>query len=209
LQRGNPVEINYKTYTRDELLEAKASFDREKDPENYENLIGEISRRSKRGEDFKNKLTPKEISAINKLKILGWLQIAAAFVIAFFVVSAAGFFDLLVGLIAIGLNGLAGWYLIKGNILGYRLSIVNQGLQTIVIVSSGIVYGYSGIGGIYILFQSGLDEWALGFDASVNPGFRFLMGDIQPPYLFGVDVLAVFFIVVLSAGIKIVKKTSC
>ena len=206
------MEINYKTYTRDELLEAKASLDRAKEPENYENLIGEISRRIKRGEDFKNKLTPKEISAINKLKILGWLQIAAAFVIAFFVLSAAfsqiGIFDLLIGLIAIGLNGLAGWYLLKGNILGYRLSIINQGLQTIVIVSSSFFYGYSGIGGIYILFQGGLDEWALGFEANVNPGLGFGMGDIQPPYVFGVDVLAVFFIVVLLVGIKIVKKTS-
>ena len=196
------MEINYQRYSLKELLQAKQGIDREKYPENYKRLMEELSNRD---DEIKEHISSKEESTFNKLKILGYLQLAAAIVLTLIIVSELveefSAPKLLFGLGAIGLNSLAGLFSVQEKTLGYRLSLLNQGLQSAIIVSSNFAYGYSGIGGIYLTLREGFNV-----SATFKPGFSIVFGNVDPPYGFSIDVLAVFFIFILLTGIEIKEQ---
>lgn len=193
------MEINYGDCSLKELLQAKSGIDRERYPDNYINLMNELSKREEEIIEYNKKI---DQSTINKLEILGYFQLAAALVLAFYVgselIQKFNPLILIVGLSAVSLNALAGFYSIRQSTLGYRLSLLNQGLQSVIIVTSNFAYSYSGIGGVYITIREGFD-----ITATFNPGFYILTSNINPPYGFGVDLLAIFFILVLLSGIEL------
>ncbi len=196
------MQINYEKYSLKELLQAKNGIDPEKYPENYKKLMDELGKRDNEIIEH-NKQIDK--STLNKLKILGYFQLAAAAVLTLYIglelIQEFNFIKLLVGVALISLNALAGWGAIRESVLGYRLSLLNQGLQSVIIVTSSFAYNYSGIGGIYIIIREGVN-----FSATFNPGFNIWFSNVNPPYGFGIDLLALFFILVLLSGIELKEQ---
>jgi len=193
------MEIDYQRYSLKELRQARQGIDKDKYPENFQKLMEELGNRENEIEEDTRKA---EESTFNKLKALGYLQLAAAIVltliIAFELVENFDVVKLLIGICVVCLNALAGIFSVQERMIGYHLSLLNQGLQSIVIISSNFAYNYSGIGGIYITLREGVNV-----SATFNPGFNIWFADIDPPYGFGIDLLAVFFILILLTGIEI------
>ena len=103
---------------------------------------------------------------------------------------------------AIGLNFFAGYFSIKRKTIGYWLSIINQSLQTLSFATGSYLYNYSGIGGVYF-YLSENGESTAGFTASFSPGFAIGWGlHVQTSYS-AIDILAIFFILVLLSALKI------
>ncbi len=156
--------------------------------------------------------TPKPQSKTEgRVRLLGWLQLAASGIIFFLLLKSAiqgqlNILTILLCAFAISLNFFAGYLSIKRKALGYWLSIVNQSLQTLSFAVGSTLYRYSGIGGVYITFLKDDEGVEFGFNASIEPGFDIIWGaSTQETYL-GIDILAVFFIGVLLSALDFVKR---
>ena len=153
-----------------------------------------------------------QLKAEGRVRLLGWLQLAASGVIFYLLLIAAiqGQLNILAVILcafAIGLNFFAGYLSIKRKTLGYWLSIVNQSLQTVSFAFGSSLYRYSGIGGVYLtLFKDGEAGAKYAFNVSIEPGFAiFWEANLQEEY-FAIDILAVFFIGVLLSALDYVKR---
>lgn len=158
--------------------------------------------------------TPKLRSKTeNRVRLLGWLQLAASGIIFFLLLSSTiqdqfNIIIILLGVFAIGLNFFAGYLSIKRKALGYWLSIVNQSLQTLSFAVGSSLYQYSGIGGVYLTFLKDGEGVETGISALFKPGFDIYWGiNIQETW-FAIDIMAVFFIGVLISAFDFVKRES-
>lgn len=196
--------IDYSQYTIDDLMSAKAGIDADANPENYQALIAEIESRSDEIEQRQVEAEAASFALAEKrVKIIGWLQAAAALVIIIYALVAMVNEPqnaLLLGLVAIPvilLNAFAGYTAIKEYTQWYWLSILNQALQVLSVALKSVVMNYSGIGGAYLILSWGEDA---GFAAGAffSPGFSFVIpsGSASTQSV-AIDVLAVVFIVAL------------
>lgn len=189
--------MDYTRYSTKELLEAKVSISREVAPENHKNLHKELALR-------KNELTEivaeEKRSTFDKLKILGYFQLTAATVLSLVFIQTIFTGTNLPGIVllvaGIALNLAAGWWAVKSTLMGYRLSLLNQCLQSIVLVTGSFAYNYSGIGGIYIGFG---DEIQVA--ARISPGLNIMWGNVNASNYYAIDGPALYFALVLLTGI--------
>jgi hypothetical protein len=113
--------------------------------------------------------TPKPQSKTEgRVRLLGWLQLAASGIIFFLLLKSAiqgqlNILTILLCAFAISLNFFAGYLSIKRKALGYWLSIVNQSLQILSFAVGSILYRYSGIGGVYLTFLKDDEGVEFGF----------------------------------------------
>ena len=153
----------------------------------------------------------RQLKTEGRVRLLGWLQLAASGVIffLFLIASIQGQLNMLLIRLcafAMSLNFLAGYLSIKRKALGYWLSILNQSLQTLSFAFGSYFYRYSEIGGVYLFFIKDREGVEFGFNASIEPGFDIIWGaSTQETYL-GIDILAVFFIGVLLSALDFVKR---
>ena len=203
-----PKDVDYSKYTAEQLLDAKQSIDPNVAPENYENLCVELELR--KGE-IKQHLEKKKEAFVftteKRVQLLGYFQVAAAVILVFLL-----FFNLFTNpsvlaivtvIIAILLNGGAGYLSIKQKMSGYYLSLINQGLQTLSISTGTFYYSYNGIGGVFLTIQEGVY-----FSALVKPGYTISWGESVGLPGISIDLLAVFFILVLLSAIEFTKQSA-
>jgi hypothetical protein len=113
--------------------------------------------------------TPKPQSKTEgRVRLLGWLQLAASGIIFFLLLKSAiqgqlNILTILLCAFAISLNFFAGYLSIKRKALGYWLSIVNQSLQILSFAVGSTLYRYSGIGGVYLTFLKDDEGVEFGF----------------------------------------------
>jgi hypothetical protein len=148
-----------------------------------------------------------------RVRILGWLQLAASGIIFFILLSSAiqgqlNILIILLGAFAISLNFSAGYLSIKRKALGYWLSIVNQSLQILSFAVGSSLYQYSGIGGVYLTFLKDDEGVETGISALFKPGFDICWGVAIQETWFAIDILAVFFIGVLLSALDFAKRGS-
>ncbi len=203
--------IDYAKYSVAELLDIRRRIDPAVAPANFARLTAEMERRKDEIDTYtKQREQTHEAKTAKRVVLLGWFQLAAfAFLVINFLinlVAAPG--EILTVLavsawvIAIALNGFAGFLSIQKKVLGYYLSLVNQLLQVISVAGGTFFYNYSGIGGIYIYYRDGTG----GFEALFNPGFRVVWGLAVDASLVAIDLLAIFFIVVLLSAIEFARR---
>ena len=77
--------VDYSQYTIDDLMSAKAGIDADANPENYQALIAEIESRSDEIVQRQEEAEAASFALAEKrVKIIGWLQAAAALVITIY-----------------------------------------------------------------------------------------------------------------------------
>ncbi|MEP2653034.1 MAG: hypothetical protein ABJH06_13690 [Paraglaciecola sp.] len=190
--------VDYSKYTIDELFDVKANIS--PDSPNYILLLSELENRKDEIAEAVEKTEKKAFSlAENRVKIVGYFQIAAAVAILFYYVSSifdgsASLLSTIVALPVIALNAIAGITAINENYKYYWLSILNQSLQIPSIALGSISASYSGLGGAYV-YISWNTEFLFGATASFSPGFSFnqYTGSI-PTQSISIDIVAIIFI---------------
>ena len=191
--------VDYSQYSIDELLDVKNNIDPKSD--NYEPLLNELSSREEEEiTTHQDKVEEKALHlAENRVKIIGYFQIIAAFAIT--LVYFASVFDgtasllsTMVTIFFVALNIVAGISAIKEKYKFYWVSIFNQALQVPNIAIGAISAKYSGLGGAYV-YISLAPEVSLGVDASLSPGFTLYQytAPLQSQFI-SIDVLAIIFI---------------
>ena len=191
--------VDYSQYSIDELLDVKNNIDPKSD--NYEPLLNELSSREEEEiTTHQDKVEEKALNlAENRVKIIGYFQIIAAFAIT--LVYFASVFDgtasllsTMVTIFFVALNIVAGISAIKEKYKFYWVSIFNQALQVPNIAIGAISAKYSGLGGAYV-YISLAPEVSLGVDASLSPGFTLYQytAPLQSQFI-SIDVLAIIFI---------------
>ncbi len=215
-KRTDVSRIDYAKYSVAELLDIRRRIDPAVAPANFARLTAEMERRKDEIDAYtKKREQTHEAETAKRVVLLGWFQLAAfAFLVIYFLinlVTAPG--EILTVLavsawvIAIALNGFAGFLSIQKKVLGYYLSLVNQLLQVISVAGGTFFYNYSGIGGIYIYYrEGGVGFEGVGFEALFNPGFRIVWGLAVDASLVAIDLLAIFFIVVLLSAIEFARR---
>ena len=204
----NPT-IDYSGYTIKKLLDVKSRLERGcpdnyKKGSNYNALMAELETRKDQIEKYHESKAKVRLSkAKNRVKIVGYCQIAAAIGIAVYLI--VGLFSapristlsILIGVFLVALNLVAGYTAIKGRHQLYWISVANQVLQVPSVAVGSIVANYSGLGGAYvmILWGEGLGLW---FSANFSPGFAFYKynQNLQSGYI-AIDVIALVFIAAL------------
>ena len=74
--------IDYSKYSIDDLLDAKATIDKNSYPENYEALMNEFSIRNFSAEEYNKEQESNKIEfAAKRVKIVGMFQMSAAIII--------------------------------------------------------------------------------------------------------------------------------
>lgn len=193
---------DYSSYSTADLLDVKRHIRKAASPENYDNLMIELDRRKDEIEAMQVKEKKSfPISPEKQLKILAYLQLLAALIIGYMTaISSLEDFSLVscsVGILAVALNGLSGYYLLKKHENGYQLSLANQCFQLVNINTGTFVYQYSGLGGVYAYLSDGI-----GITANYDPGFMVLSTVETGAFFVGVDLLAVYFVLLLSNHIS-------
>lgn len=207
-------EIDYSRYTIAQLLDIKRNIKPELAPTNYKNLLIALeSRKDEIDAYFKQEVAEKKKTRVKLIVILGWSQLLSAAILLVLLVvrfinvpdgQSVTLYGFIIWMIPFGLNGFAGYLSVKGKLVGYWLSIINQAMQLILLNIGGWVYSYSGVGGIYAYLSH---DYSLGINAMTNPGFRIkIAGSLEPNYV-AIDLLALLFIVVIAVAIKD-KRTS-
>ena len=203
--------VDYSQYSIDELLDVKDNIDPKSD--NYESLLNELSTRKEEIIAHQDNVEEKALSlAENRVKIIGYFQVAAAFaitIIYFLSVfdGTASLLSTLVTLFFVALNIVAGITAIKEKYKYYWLSIFNQALQVPNVAIGAITAKYSGLGGAYVSISLA-PEVSLGADASLSPGFTFYQytAPLQSQFI-SIDILAIIFIGALIT-VSEVKSTT-
>jgi hypothetical protein len=203
------MEVDYSKYTISQLLDVKRNIYPEQAPTNYKNLLGELdSRKDELERYYKQQRLEKIKKRIDQIAFLGWLQLCAALVYLTLLGAALiGIWDVkpitlsavIFSLCLIALNFFAGYLTLKSKMSGCWTSILNQSLQLLHFNFGNVLYGYSGIGGVYVYLSDG---YKFGINAKVNPDFKVIIAATQEPSYIGLDVLALFFIVVLALTIR-------
>ena len=204
----NPIDVDYSKYTVEQLLDAKRSIDPKVAPENYEKLCVELELRKDEIKEHVEKKKETLVCKTNKrVKLLGYVQVATAIILAFFLLynlftypSALAIITLQ---IAISFNGIAGYLLIKQKVSGYYLSLVNLGLQTLSINTGTFYFSYNGIGVVFLTIRKGVFLGAL-----FKPGYSIAWGENVGPPGISIDLLAVFFILVLLSAIRLTNQNA-
>lgn len=203
--------INYRNYTIEELLDAKASIDREAYPENYAALKKELESRENEIAIYQKEQIKREYKNTKLLvKIAGSFQILTAVVfILFFFISSYTSIEYIVQGIFILLNAIAGYTALKTIRSYYWLSILNQSMQVLSFTIGSIVINYSGL----VAFSAIL-TWQEGFTLllafSFDPGYKFWILD-QPSTSgnFSIDIIAVIILAIFfvaSRDIEAINK---
>lgn len=196
--------IDYSKYSVPELMQAKSSINPEVAPQNFENLRSELEKRKDEIEAyFEEKrnaslFSSKNPNNENRAKLLGYFQLAGAAVIfILLLLSFAGTLSALsifISIVAIVLNGTAGYLTVKKSVTGYKLSLFNLSLQLVAISTGSFLYSYNGLGGVFLNIGNGIS-----LNASFSPGFQIVWGAQSLETSFDIDLLAVLFIgVILS-----------
>ncbi|MEZ8131994.1 hypothetical protein [Enterovibrio norvegicus] len=196
------MDVNYSKYSPKSLLEALSTIDRNGYPENYANLILEISSR-------RDEISLYEASLEEK-KVKKWG--------AYF--SAIGYFQLITGFFAMvgcllylyensisgavlsfgvaALNGISGFFVVKRNPKYYWLCYLNQGLQVVSFGVGGLYFNYFGLGGIFLTYDwvSPVYNW---LQASFSIGGSVVSFSLnnEPNGYVQIDVLAIFYLLVI------------
>ena len=204
----NPEEVDYSKFTVEQLLDVKRSINPNVAPENYEKLCTQLELRKEEIEEHVDKKKEAFVCKTKKrVKILGYFQVATAIILVFFLLynlftypSALAIITLK---IAVSFNGIAGYLLIKQVMAGYYLSLVNLGLQTLSINTGTFYFSYNGIGGVFLTIREGVFLSAL-----FKPGYSIAWGENVGPPGISIDLLAVFFILVLLSAIKLTNQSA-
>lgn len=187
--------VDYSTYSIEELLEVKQNID--PTSENYPALVAQIEKRE--GEisvSEKNKPESHLNLAINRVKAIGYLQLAAAAIIPTMIFMSG---DVSTGTAVITilltlLNLIAGYTAVNALTRFYWISILNQSLQVVSFGIGNTVLNYSGLGGINLKVTLA-EVSSFGFAIQFNPGFSYVKytGQIAEQFI-TIDVLGVIFI---------------
>ena len=167
--------VDYSKYSITELFDVKNNIS--PDSANYSDFMREMESRADEIQQFNKTHEAKSFSlAKRKVKIVGYVQLAAAVIIALAVgitlINEFNLFTLVVGIPIIVLNAFAGYTAIKEQANWYWLSILNQALQVIGFSIGTIAAKYSGLGFIGISLESTTDiRFSFGFEFA--PGFSF------------------------------------
>lgn len=196
--------IDYKKYSMDELLDARAHINAEKYPGTYKALIDELESRKEHIDEYLQDRHEKQITKANKrVKLVGYCQILSALTIFILLVIMVfrhielSLLTLLSSSFLIVLNSTAGYTAIKGKYQWYGLSIFNLMLQIPSFAIGHVLVNYSGIGGIYGIFHWG-NRIGLTLHANLSPGFKLQrFNEVLPDQFLAIDILAIFFIVAL------------
>jgi len=190
--------IDYSKYTIDELFDVKANIS--PDSTNYGLLLSELENRKDEIAEAVEKSEEEAFSLTkNRVRIIGYFQIAAAVAILFYYVSSifdgsASLLSTVIALTVIALNAIAGITAINKSYKYYWLSILNQSLQIPSIALGSISATYSGLGGAYI-YISWNTEFLFGVTASFSPGFSFNQyTGSMPTQSISIDIVAIIFI---------------
>ena len=140
------------------------------------------------------------------MKLLGWLQVVGSVVffssllLAILVNYTRGQLGLifLTGTILAGLSLAAGVALLKGKRYGLWLSGLNQLLQLFSVSVSGVYAKYTVLGGVYLFVQSFANgSYQSGFMTIAMPGLRVGVGAPRDTFYLGLDLIALFFLILL------------
>ncbi|MBE9547893.1 MAG: hypothetical protein IMF09_00685 [Proteobacteria bacterium] len=197
-------KIDYTKYSIDELFQVKNGMDAIAYPDTYHEVMNELE--SRKSEIKHNKIKQekaKYITVEKHVKIIGYLQIAAALVIGFLLIQGivtkfeTSFWTISITALLVGLNGFAGYTVIREMKRWYWVSIFNQSLQLFNIALGSTVMNYSGLAGFFISLSWG-NVFGLDFSTGFTPGFEYQVypSVISPNYV-AVDIFAVIFIVAL------------
>lgn len=205
------IAVDYSKCSVDELLDVKNHIS--VDSPNYPALMAELDARKEEINEFTIQKEQQEFSiAENRVKIIGYFQLAAAAVILimFMLLVIDGSVTILsasIAVVAIALNAVAGYTAVKEIHDKYWISFLNQLVQVPSLAIGSVKAAYSGLGGIY-LYIDWTNEVQFGFSAYLSPGFSFLKytGNSPTQYI-GVDILALIFLVALST-VSRVKGTA-
>lgn len=192
------AQIDYSKYTVEQLIDVQHNID--SNSANYEHFQRTMDDRKEEIEKYKEALLEQKFdTALNRIKVIGYLQLLAAIVIAINVLSTLGdasfsWLSLLVAIPLIGLNVFAGYTAVKEQVHWYWVSILNQSLQVISLGLGTITANYSGLGymGVSLLQSDGIE---LKFSGGFSPGFAFQQYTeaLQVQWV-QIDILAILFI---------------
>lgn len=192
------AQIDYSNYTVEQLIDVQHNID--PSSANYEHFQRTMDERKEEIEKYNETLLEQKLdTALNRIKVIGYLQLLAAIVIAINVLSTWGdasfsWLSLLVVIPLIGLNAFAGYTAVKEQVHWYWISILNQSLQVIGLGVGTITANYSGLGYIGVtLLQS--DGVQLKFSGGFSPGFAFQhYTEVLQAQWIQIDILAILFI---------------
>ena len=125
--------VDYSKYSVEELLDVQSRIS--SDSPNYPALIAELDARKKEIDEFAVKKEQHEFSIMeNRVKIIGYFQLAAAAVILIMFMllvidGSASILSSSIAIIAIALNAIAGYTAVKEMHDKYWISVLNQLLQ--------------------------------------------------------------------------------
>ncbi|MCE9687962.1 hypothetical protein LZP73_17440 [Shewanella sp. AS16] len=190
--------VDYSKYSVEELLDVQAHIS--SDSPNYQALMAELDARKEKVDEFAQQQERQVFSiAENRVKIIGYFQLAAAAVmlIMFILIVIDGsvtYLSASIAIVAIALNTVAGYTAIKEMYDKYWISILNQLIQIPGLAIGSVKAVYSGLGGFY-LYINWTHEIQLGFSAYFSPGFSFFkyMGNSPDQYI-RIDILALVFL---------------
>ncbi len=164
---------------------------REYSSRNVEKEINEY-RVNREREEFK--LAEKRVKIIGVFQMIAAIAILASLLLNIFSDSGVSLYSVILLIILIGLNAFAGYTAFKEMHRWYWLSILNQSFQIISISLGTLIINYSGIGGIYLVFENGVD-FNVGLNANFSPGFiLYSLNDELPFSSISIDLLALVFI---------------
>lgn len=196
--RKTMSSIDYSKYSTVELFDVKANI--VPSSSNYEALINELSIRKDEISEMQEKAEADSFSlAKNRVKIIGYFQIAAAAAISFYYLSSifegtVSVLSTVIALPVIALNAIAGITTIKEQYRYYWLTILNQALQIPSIALGAVTATYSGLGGAYA-YISWNTEFLFGVTATFSPDFSFQQytSNLDTQSI-SIDILAIVFI---------------
>ncbi|NMH66097.1 hypothetical protein [Shewanella salipaludis] len=192
--------VDYSKYTLDELFDVRANIDKEAHPENYKALLIELDNRKEEVEALTEKKQEEFIFSIeNRLKILGWLQLATSLGFAIVCIYSAFGTQTIVNVMICSVlaifNGLAGYRLLTCKRYGFELSYINQIFQIVTINTGSFFFSYSGLGSFIV----GIGNGVFVKFSVLSPGFGFFVGENSGQFSVGIDLVAIFFLIVLNS----------
>ncbi len=200
-------KIDFSNKTTKELVSLERTIDPNLTPDSYQALQHELEKRSAEVTEYKETATNLHQERTNlKIKLVAILQLlggpALAGVAIYKGLDIVSISGLLIGLLAL-LSVSSGFFLLKQHSIGYLLTYINQALQLPMVIFGGVTYQYSAIGGIFLTFSN---LGSIGLNAAINPYFRVNFIDVGDMYLFGIDLFAVFIMILITTTREMDEK---
>ena len=198
---------NYSTYSYSELLDIYQNIDKEAFPERYKEIQQLLSEKEGDGEvkEFfieNASWLPKLISAIQILCGVGGAYAIYDFLAPYALEQIDTSHRILYGTMSVYFLSsiLAGFYLYLNKRSGYISSMVIQSLQVISFSISKVSYSITS----WLLIEFSIEEgFILGARFSLNTiGFNMLYRTDGLPFMFAVNITALFFVCVLSIHLE-------